>query len=206
VRLRRHSTLVSALVVAALGVGCASGPTSGATSVPTTVQAVPAEAELAAFVTGNGLEDLGRATVRMFDRDGRTRLVVAVVIADTPAARTRGLQGVERLPEGVGMLFAFPDRPTSEPRPGFWMLGTAVALDIAFVADGTVVGVATMEPCVVRPCPVTHPGVEYEVALEVVAGSLVAAGVVPGDRFETVTAGYGGTAGPDGDRGGAGAS
>jgi len=189
---RRPRVGVTLAVLLAVVVGC--GADTGATPIEATSPAVPglgASAALAEFAGANGYDDLERRTVRLIDGDGRTRLTVAVVVADTPPARTRGLQGVDHVPDGIGMLFAFPDRPASEPRPGFWMLGTAVALDIAFVTDGTVVGVATMQPCVVRPCPVTHPGVPYELALEVVAGTFGAAGVEPGDRLEQVAAGYG---------------
>jgi uncharacterized membrane protein (UPF0127 family) len=130
-----------------------------------------------AFVRANGFDGLRWATVQIGEA------VVEVVVADTPASRERGLQGVDTVPEAVGMLFAFPDLPGPEGRPGFWMLGTRVALDIAFAVDGIVVGVATMQPCPARPCPITHPGVEYDVALEVAAGQLARAGIRPGDRL-----------------------
>lgn len=129
------------------------------------------------FARTNGFEDLERASVRIGAVD------VGAVVAATPAAHERGLQGVDDVPEGVGMLFVFSGPPTTQARPGFWMLGAVVALDIAFASEGTVVGVATMQPCDVRPCPITHPGVDYDVALEVAAGALARAGVGPGDRL-----------------------
>ena len=128
-----------------------------------------------AFVRANGFAGLERATVRIGRAD------VEVVVADSQVARERGLQGVDAVPEGAGMLFVFPDAAGPGGRAGFWMLETPVALDIAFAADGTVVGVATMQPCPARPCPITHPGVEYDVALEVTAGQLERAGVRLGD-------------------------
>ena len=130
-----------------------------------------------AFVRANGFAGLERATVRIGGA------VVEAVVANSQAARERGLQGVDAVPEGAGMLFLFPDAAGPGGRAGFWMLETPVALDIAFAADGTVVGVATMQPCPARPCPITHPGVEYDVALEVAAGQLERAGVRPGDRL-----------------------
>jgi uncharacterized protein len=192
-RVTRRATVavvLGVLTLAGLAAGCGPGPDDGPTAELPSAGLRP-EGDLAAFVVTNEYDDLGRGTVRVLDGDGRARLTVAVLIADTPAARSRGLQGVAQLPAGIGMLFAFPDLPHGESRPGFWMLGTAVPLDIAFVAEGTVVGTETMTPCPARPCPITHPGVAYDVALEVVAGALAAAGVVPGDRFESIPAGYG---------------
>jgi uncharacterized protein len=147
----------------------------------------------ATFALEHGLDDLPRTTVRIERAAGpegdaagtgaerAAPLHFAVLVAETPAARRRGLQGVASLPDGVGMLFVFPGPPDPDGRPGFWMLGTLLALDIAFLQDGRVVGVATMTPCEARPCPITHPGVEFDMALEVAGGDLVAAGVAPGD-------------------------
>lgn len=133
------------------------------------------------FARANDLAGLTRARVTVGEGDGA--LVVDALVADTDAARARGLQGVPEVPDGVGMLFAFDGPPGPGGRPGFWMLDTLVPLDIAFAADGVVVGIATMVPCPARPCPVTHPGVAYDVALEVAAGVLTDAGIVPGDLF-----------------------
>jgi len=138
---------------------------------------------VATFVATNRLTDLPRAEVRLGGADDEALLRVAAVVADEPATRARGLMGVEVVPDGVGMLFVFSEPPGPGGRPGFWMLDTLVPLDIAFGADGVVVGVATMQPCPGTPCPVTHPGVHFDVALEVAGGALVAAGVAPGDRF-----------------------
>jgi len=140
-------------------------------------------AVLAAFAREQDLGALAQERVRV-QRAGRDEVLleVDVLVADRPDARARGLSGVDVLPDGVGMLFVFTEPPGPGGRPGFWMLDTLLPLDIAFVADGAVVGVATMQPCTTRPCPITHPGVEYDTALEVGAGVLTAAGVVPGDR------------------------
>lgn len=129
----------------------------------------------------DGIGALARTTVLVRDASGEVRLRVAALVADTAAARSRGLQGVRAVPTGTGMLFVFPDEPGIGGRPGFWMLDTLTPLDIAFVAEGAVVGTATMRPCAARPCPITHPGVPYDAALEVAAGTLEAAGVAVGD-------------------------
>jgi uncharacterized membrane protein (UPF0127 family) len=85
--------------------------------------------------------------------------------------------GVTELPAGSGMLFVFPE---VADHGGFWMKDTLVPLDIAFARDGTVVAVATMQPCSADPCPVTRPGTTYDLALEVPAGWLAAEGIGPG--------------------------
>jgi len=141
-------------------------------------------ATFATFVAANGFGALPEAVVRLEGRDDDgVSLEFRAVVADTPDTRARGLMGVDRMPVGVGMLFVFPEPAGPGGRPGFWMLDTLTPLDIAFVADGTIVGVATMTPCAAQPCPITHPGVPYDMALEVAAGALDDAGVRLGDRF-----------------------
>ena len=179
---RRASTgLLGAVVIAVgwAGAGCAAAITEVGS------RTAGSDATFVSFVEQGGFAALPRADVLIggdADADADAALRVTAVVADTPDARSRGLMGVTEVPEGVGMLFAFPDAAGPE-RPGFWMRDTLVPLDIAFAADGVVVGVATMQPCTAAPCPVTHPGVDYDVALEVTAGALDAAGVGVGDRF-----------------------
>ena len=182
---RTQAALVRVVLLAVLVGGCTADrtdlpvdPATGAATVP----AAPGGA-IDAFVEEHGLGRLARARVELRTAGAAgVALRFEVVVADTAETRAQGLMGVDRVPDGVGMLFVLgPPGPTGSP--GFWMLDTPVPLDIAFVADGTVVGVATMQPCTARPCPVTHPGVVYDVALEVAAGALVGAGVRAGDRL-----------------------
>jgi len=177
-RLRLLACVALVLLPACSPVGRAGGGAAGSTEAGSDPGGV------ASFALEHGLDDLARATVRIEGPD--RQLVVDAVVADSAASRARGLQGVLEVPDGVGMLFVFPDEADVQVRPGFWMLGTLVPLDIVFADRGTVVGVATMTPCAARPCPVTHPGVPYDVALEVSAGRLLAAGVAPGDRLTWV--------------------
>jgi uncharacterized membrane protein (UPF0127 family) len=54
-----------------------------------------------------------------------------VQIADTPESRQTGLQGVESLAPGTGMLFIF-----DEPQPvSFWMKDTLIPLDIVYINE-----------------------------------------------------------------------
>ena len=68
---------------------------------------------------------------------------IRVLVADTPQERAAGLSGYAGLPEDAGMLFVFP-----EPRqPSFWMKGMKFAIDIIWIADGTVVQIdASVSP------------------------------------------------------------
>ncbi len=102
-------------------------------------------------------------------------------VAHTPQQRRQGLMEVEDLPDGVGMLFVFPE----DGERGFWMKNTRVPLDIAWVAsDGRVVAVAQMEPCEEDPCPTYRPGRTHRYALEVRRGWLGEIGVDVGARMD----------------------
>lgn len=119
---------------------------------------------------------------------GRASILVAgqrlsVVVADTEAERTAGLQGVTDLGSLDGMLFAFPS-PT-ETR--FWMKDTLIPLDIAFFdADGALVSARTMPLCTTDPCPTYDAGRPYVRALETPAGRL---GELPRDARMAIEAG-----------------
>lgn len=99
-----------------------------------------------------------------------------VEVASTPQQRAQGLKGRTRLDDGTGMLFIFehPDRHC------FWMKDTALPLSVAFLADdGTVVGIADMQPETTDLHCATTP-VRY--ALEVTQGGLGSRGIGPGVR------------------------
>lgn len=100
-----------------------------------------------------------------------------VEIAATPAQRARGLMGRTQLDDDAGMLFVFEQAD----RHCFWMKDTPLPLSIAFLADdGTVVGMADMQPFTTvphcAPVPVRH-------ALEVRQGALENRGIAHGTRF-----------------------
>lgn len=54
-----------------------------------------------------------------------------VDIAREEDEKTKGLQGVEKLPKDEGMLFIFPEETTVE----FWMKDTLIDLDVIFIDD-----------------------------------------------------------------------
>lgn len=116
--------------------------------------------------------DLPIVAVEVEATAGRRVVVVALLAGDEPT-RAQGLMGVDELADGTGMLFVF-DQPTTA---GFWMYGTRIALDVAFIADGQVVATATMQPCHAEPCPVTRAPQPYDAALEAPAGWFAEVGV-----------------------------
>ena len=61
--------------------------------------------------------------------------LVPVEVAETERARTQGLQGRPRLPEGEGMLLLWP----AGAQVALWMKGTAISLDMIFIGyDGVI--------------------------------------------------------------------
>lgn len=63
-------------------------------------------------------------------------------IAGTDLEKSRGLMGVEKLPTDTGMLFIYE----ADQVMRFWMKGTPLDLDIAFVqADGVITEIRTMK-------------------------------------------------------------
>ena len=166
---RVTAALASACAASILLAGCADPGTTAAESA-----AVPPPlAPLATEIDGLPVSIVTFAPVD----GGEAQLIVRV--AERPQDRAQGLKGVRALPEGVGMLFVFGE-PSAAGQGGFWMLDTLIPLDIAFVADGTVVGTATMLPCTAQPCPITHPGLPYDAAVETVAGWLADRGIEVG--------------------------
>ena len=87
--------------------------------------------------SASALPPRGTAWV-IFDAD-----TVTAEVADTPAARQRGLQHRDHLDPGTGMLFVFPEEETQS----FWMRDTFIPLDIAFLdRRQEVVDIQQMEP------------------------------------------------------------
>jgi len=88
--------------------------------------------------------------------------------------------GRERLDEGAGMAFLWPDDTDS----AFHMRDTIVPLTVAFfAADGRILTTIDMVPCTADPCATYDPGLRYRGALEVRSGALERAGVRVGDRL-----------------------
>ena len=103
--------------------------------------------------------------------------VFAVEIADTEAAREKGLMFRRSLPEGQGMLFDFH----REQEVGFWMKNTYIPLDMIFIrGDGVILHIAeNTEPLSTR---VIASGGPVRAVLEVKAGTARKFDIRAGDR------------------------
>jgi len=92
-----------------------------------------------------------------------------VAVAADAGERSRGLMGVTDLGDLDGMLFVF----AADTETPFWMKDTLIPLDVAFFgADGELVDLLRMEPCLGDPCPTYRAGGPYRYALEAPAGGL----------------------------------
>ena len=123
-------------------------------------------------------------------RDGRERLPIValetptgpirVELADTPAARTKGLAGRDTPTEVDGLLLKW-ESPDRHP---IWMKGMRFPLDLVWLdADGRVVAaLANVPPCLAEPCQLYEPdGSERSVAiLEMRAGGASVHGLASG--------------------------
>ena len=108
------------------------------------------------------------------------RAIFRIEIADADEARSRGLMGRERLADDAGMAFLWSEDTST----AFHMKDTRIPLAVAFFdAEGRIVRILEMVPCLADPCPAYDPGVRYRGALEVNAGALERKGVRPGDRI-----------------------
>jgi len=103
--------------------------------------------------------------------------VFAVEIADTDAARAKGLMFRKELPEGRGMLFDFH----REQDVSFWMENTYIPLDMIFIrGDGKILRIAeNTEPLSTRLIPSGGP---IRAVLEVIGGTARKLGIGPGDQ------------------------
>jgi uncharacterized membrane protein (UPF0127 family) len=123
---------------------------------------------------------------RLFAGDGRLVLHTAkgdfpfaVEIADTDAARARGLMFRQSLAPDAGMLFDYH----AEQVANFWMQNTFIPLDMVFVgADGLVKTIHVNA----RPQDTTTISSEVPVrfVLEIPGGRSLEIGLAPGDRME----------------------
>lgn len=123
----------------------------------------------------------GGPTVTTKVRVGTVTLVAE--IADTPAARARGLMGRTSLPAGTGMLFIF----NGESSAGFYMYRTLLPLSVVFARYGRVVTVREMTPCSEtdsQRCEIYRADSVYTEVVEAPGGTFRNAGTRPGDMIE----------------------
>lgn len=103
-------------------------------------------------------------------------ITISVEVADTDAARERGLMYRESLPENAGMLFLMPN----EEVQNFWMKNTIVPLDIIFIFSDWKIGgfVENTKPYSEDNVSINKP---TKYVLEVNAGFCKKHGLQPGD-------------------------
>jgi uncharacterized protein len=103
--------------------------------------------------------------------------VIRAEVARSPMERATGMMMRTEMPANAGMLFVFDQEWTH----CFWMSNTLLPLSIAFIADdGTVVGLADMEP----RSPIQHCApTPVRFALEMNKGWFAKRGIKPGVKL-----------------------
>lgn len=113
--------------------------------------------------------------------DGAT---IVASVADTDAARARGLMFRDTLPDDEGMLFVFAE----SRRHAFWMRNVLVPLDMMWLDENRRIVwlVESAPPCVDEPCPIYIPERPASSVIEVPGGFTKRHGIRVGDtvRFE----------------------
>ena len=108
---------------------------------------------------------------------GETKIKVAV--AETAGERTTGLIGCNALPKNAGMYFPYE----SPQAVHYWMKGMSIPLDIVWITDGKVVGIAPSVPPAEKTAvdpPIYSSPIAITAVLEVAAGQAKEYGLVPG--------------------------
>jgi uncharacterized membrane protein (UPF0127 family) len=106
---------------------------------------------------------------------------ILLEVAQTPKERALGLRFRPTLPDDRGMLFS--NKPARPAR--MWMKNVPVPLDMVFVHEGRIVGLAEqVPPCAESPCPTYGPfrqAVDHVIELR--AGRIADLGLRPGDQI-----------------------
>ena len=104
-------------------------------------------------------------------------------VAKTREEQQLGLMHRNALPDDRGMLFPFsPARPVA-----FWMKNVPVGLDMVFLYQGGVQGIAQAAPCEAEPCPTYGPGrLLVDNVIELRIGRAAELGLELGDEVDIV--------------------
>ncbi len=136
-------------------IGCASTSVS---SQPSMVQSLPIAAQTR--IGGN---------------------LIQLEVARTPQQQEIGLMNRTKLANDRGMLFPFdPPRPVQ-----FWMRNTLIPLDMLFLRNGVVAGIAqNVPPCKADPCPTYGDrNQDIDQVIELRGGRAAELGLKAGDRL-----------------------
>lgn len=164
--------LVAALIPVALllAVACGDGTSTPQLPSPTTVAGTPDPTQI----------PLPTTTVQIDDRE------ITVEVANTPAARTRGLGYRDSLPEDAGMLFGMGAARLHR----FWMKGMRFPLDMVWIDEQKQVISVTRDVPAEPPgtpdseLPTYAPDEPALYVLELNAGAAERLGIDPADRLE----------------------
>lgn len=179
-RCRGHSSgwMVMVLMMLVLA-GCSTGVENS--SAVDIAKSPPQESSAAERSSESGQRLPIEAYIRWGDR------TLELEVARTPEQQAIGLMFREQLSDDRGMLFPFnPPRPVR-----FWMKNVRINLDMIFMYEGEVVGLAAdVPPCetVASRCPTYGPGdgVLVDAVLELRGGRAAELGIEVGDRLEVI--------------------
>jgi uncharacterized membrane protein (UPF0127 family) len=108
-------------------------------------------------------------------------VTISTELALTDEERSQGYMGRKRIPDGTGMLFAFP----ADERLSFWMKDTPTALSIAYIdSSGRIREIHELIPFSQVP---VKSALSLRYALEVPSGWFGRAGVGVGDALSAAT-------------------
>jgi uncharacterized membrane protein (UPF0127 family) len=110
-------------------------------------------------------------------------LTLNVEVAQTENERIKGLSGREKLAEGSGMLFVFPEKSIHQ----FWMKEMKFPIDMIFINSGNVVDLLKDVPPPVqnqkdKDLPVYSSKIQSDMVLEVPAGFINSQNIKPDDK------------------------
>src|SRR5579885_845929 len=130
---------------------------------------------LALLLASGPAKPAGEHTLEITSKTGVH--VFTVEIADTEAAREKGLMFRKHLPEGQGMLFDF----RKEQDVSFWMKNTYIPLDMIFIrGNGRILRIVeNAEPLSETIIPSGGP---VRAVLEVIGGTARKDSIAPGDQ------------------------
>lgn len=144
---------------------------TGVSARPWLILAVLAAMLVAALVLRINERRFGAATVTVGD------IAIRAEVAETPAARERGLSGRSGLGEGEGMLFRF----TTPDIYVFWMKDMRFPIDIIWISGDRVADITENAlPPAAGALPQYYPKFPVDAVLEVRAGFARAYGITPG--------------------------
>lgn len=107
---------------------------------------------------------------------------IEVEIADSLDERSKGLSGRDSLDEGKGMLFVLEQKNT---RPGFWMKGMKMPIDIIWINDKKIIQIDSEVPYPddnANEFPSYFPKSDIDYVLEVPSGYSNKTGIKEGDQ------------------------